>query len=162
MPVEVDFDGAVLIIRIALVTQRTAGTVLRLVASECLFIATVVGFDPFSYLFHAFACRAAIPVGDRVIDKFVGCIRLLIAFLMPLVPVELLVLYIGGNPFVFQPLIVLFAAVSGIGCHVIGFLPVVAQVLLEMRDQGLGIGRVLMKTIRGDKLVVGADLDVIA
>src|SRR5450631_2076335 len=117
--------------------------------------------DSFSYLFHPFAGRAAISVGEWVIDKFVGCIRLLKAFLMTLVPIELIVLYIGGNLFFFQPLIVLFAAVASVSRHIIGFLPVVADVFLEVRNQRPGIGRILVKAVRGDKLIVGADLNIV-
>ena len=141
MPVEVDLNSAVLIIRVALATQRTAGTVFGLVAADQLWKATVVGLDPFSCLFHAFACRTTIAIGERVIDKLVGCIGLLIPLLMTLVPVERIVLYIGGNAFVFQPLIVLFAAIAGIGCDVGRFLPKGFYMLLQMRDQCFGIGR---------------------
>src|ERR1700744_228608 len=162
MPVKVDFYGAVLITRIALATQRTAGTVLRLIAGKGLFIAAMIGLDSFFYLFHAFASRAAISVGNRVIDKLVGCIQLLlIAFLMTLVPVELIVLYIGGNTFFFQPLIVLFTAVASVSCHIIGLLTVVAEVFLEVRNQRFGISRILVKAVRGDKLIVGADLNIV-
>jgi hypothetical protein len=48
--------------------------------------------------------------------RFDGCIGLvLISLLMTLIPVELIVLYIGDNALIFQPLIVLFTAVAGIG-----------------------------------------------
>ena len=106
MPVEVDFNSPVPMIWIALATQRASATVFRLVASEQLFEATVIGFDPFCYLFHAFACRTPIAIGERVIDKFVGCVELLVSLFMPLIPIELIMLYIGGNSFVLQPLIV--------------------------------------------------------
>src|SRR2546430_16063576 len=101
-------------IRITIGPQRAAGTQFRLVTYEHFLIATLVGLDSFSYLFHAFASRAPIAFGVRVIDKLVGCIRLLKAFLMTLVPVELIVLYIGGNLFFFHPLIVLFPALTNV------------------------------------------------
>jgi len=37
-------------------------------------------------------------------------------------PVELIVLYISRNFFVFQPLVVLFAAITGISGNISGFL----------------------------------------
>src|SRR5579872_1703603 len=162
MPVEVDFNNAVRIIRVALATQRTARTVLRLVATDQLWEAAVVGLDPFSCLFHAFACRTTIAMGEGVIDKFVGCIGLLVPFLMRLIPVEVIVLYIGGNTFVFQPLVVLFAAVAGIGCDIGRLLLKGFYMLLQMRDQCFGIGLIGMQAVGGNKLVVGADLYVIA
>ena len=163
MPVEVDLDSAVLIIWSALTTQRTVGTVLRLVAGKGLLVAALVGFDPFSYLFHAFACRAPIPIGDWVIDKFVGPIGLLlISLLMTLVPVELIVLYIGGNALILQPLVILFAAITSIGRDIGRLLFKGFYVLLQMWDQCSGIGRIGMKAVGGNELVVGTDLHVIA
>ena len=150
------------IIRITLPTQRTAGAGLGSVAGEGLFIATLVGLDPLVYLFHAFTSRAPIPVGGWVINKLIGTIRLLPSFLMPLVPVELIVFYIGGNTFCFQPLIVLFTAIASISRYIIGFLTVVTDMFLKVRDQCPGIGRILVKAVRGDKLIVGADLNIIA
>src|ERR1700761_6298710 len=162
MPVEVDFDRSISKIRIALATQRTSAAVLGLGAGEQLFEAAVIGLDPFFYLFHAFACRTAIAICKRVIDKFVDCIRFLFSFLVPLIPVELVMLYIGSNPFVLQPLIVLFTAITRIRCDIGRLLLKGFYMLLQMGDQRSGIGRVGMQTVRGDKLVVSADLYIIS
>ena len=131
------------------------------IAGEGLFIATVIGLDPFFYLFHALSGRAAISVGGRVIDKLIGRIRFVLTFLMPLVPVKPIMLYIGGNLFFFQPLIVLFTAIASIGRYIIGLLTVVADMFLKVRDHCPGIGRILVQAIGGDKLIVGADLYII-
>ena len=162
MPVEIDFDRAVFIIGTTLATQRTAGAVPGSVAGEGLFVTTVIRLDPLVYLFHPFAGRTAIAVGDGVIDKLISSIRLALPFPMPLVPVELIVLYIGSNSFFFQPLIVLLTPIAGISRYIVGFPTVVADMSLQVRDQCSGIGRVLVKTVRGDKLIVGADLYIIA
>jgi hypothetical protein len=55
---------------------------------------------------------------------------------MILLTIKLMMLYISGNAFIFQPLIVLLAAVSCVSCHIIGFLPVVLYMLLEKSSTG--------------------------
>src|SRR5258707_15779234 len=70
--------------------------------------------------------------------------------------------YIGGYIIVLQPLIILFASITGIGNTVIGQGAKLFFVLLKMWDQRIGICRVLMDGIRCDVLCIGGYLQVIS
>src|SRR5690606_3479891 len=74
--------------------------------------------------------------------------------------VEVIVLDITGDAFPFQPAVVLLAAVSRIGGD-IGRLAVIADMLLQVRDERGGVGCALVDAVGSDILVIGADLYIV-
>ena len=67
-----------------------------------------------------------------IIAEFIGSIRFFVSYCFVLHPVKLIVLYIGGDALIFQPLIVLFRTITGICCNGIGLLLKVVYMLADM------------------------------
>src|SRR5690349_14707504 len=76
--------------------------------------------------------------------------------------IKLVVFYISGNAFVFQPLIVLFAAVTGISGNTGWLLFIGVDMILKMCYERTGICGLLMYGIGGDELIISTNLNIIA
>src|ERR1700722_7133147 len=100
-----------------------------------------------SYIVHRFAYRAQVTIGRSIIDKLMGCKWVFVSYGFVLHPVKLIVLDISGNALMFQPLIILFAAITSVCCDVIRFLFKALYVFFNMIDHRIGIGGLLMDAI---------------
>src|SRR5690606_11926143 len=113
-----------------------------------------------SDVIHGFPAGAVIQIPFRIIGQLIHGIGLLAPDVPVLVTVEVIVLDITGDAFPFQPAVVLLAAVSRIGGD-IGRLAVIADMLLQVRDERGGVGCALVDAVGSDILVIGADLYIV-
>lgn len=130
--VVIDLDNPVYFLIMAIRSKRTTGAFVSLVKIQCLHKACSRSPNGRIYIFHWFAWRANTLVIVLVIGKFVSCIRLFIPYRFILIAVKMAMFYISCNPLFFEPLIILFTAVTCVSSYTGRFLMIVFNKLLQV------------------------------
>src|ERR1700761_6402670 len=123
-----------------LLLQRTSLTSFSPVMRIGLFKARPVGLDPIPYIDHLLARWADKHILVFIIGQLVRGIGCLAFDPFALLPIELAVLYIGCDPPLLQPPVVLLAPVTCIRRDVGRLYTIVPYMFLYMSYQCSGIG----------------------
>ena len=155
------YDSSVSSSLVALAPQRTSRTVPRTVSAYGGFISEVGFHGHIADVLHVLAHGAYEVVVRFVVVKILYEERGLTAFPFVL-RMEHVVLDIRGDAIAEHVLVVLFAAVAGVGAHLTVLFPVPGLERVKEGDESPLVCRSPEDVVIGDELVLGGYLDIVS